>query len=374
MSHTTIWYESDRAMEYFQSAVSLHSHTLHSRESLGFIYHLAAKFETIYVALRLAESTYHKLHGRNLDLDRAWWTPPLAARDAWQLETDHIETLGLNALVSITDHDNIEAPRMLRVLSDCRSTPISVEWTVPFRPTFVHFGVHNLAADRAREIMLELAAYTAQPCETRLGELLEWLTGDLQTLLVFNHPCWDEKGVGNDSHRAVACELLRRYRPYLHALEFNGLRSWRENRSAIELAREFDKPVISGGDRHGLEPNTILNWTNARTFAEFAGEIREGWSKVLVTNQYAEPYLARVLQTIEDVLADHENHGKGWRHWSDRVFYLCDDGVERSFAELWGGHEPLAAKVVGQGINMLRLAGVRHVFRAAFAKREENAL
>ena len=122
--------------------------------------------------------------------------------------------------------------------------------------------------------MQQLAAFTASPSETRLGELLEWLSGDLQTLVVFNHPCWDEKGVGNELHRTVVCELLRRYRPYLNALELNGLRSWRENRDAIDLGREFEMPVISGGDRHGLEPNTVLNLTNARTFAEFAVFVR----------------------------------------------------------------------------------------------------
>jgi len=48
-------------------------------------------------------------------------------------------------------------------------------------------------------------------------------------------------------------------------LEINGLRPWSENRMAIDFAGECGKPVISGGDRHALEANTVLNLTNAAT-------------------------------------------------------------------------------------------------------------
>jgi len=157
-------------------------------------------------------------------------------------------------------------------------------------------------------------------------------------------------------------------------LELNGMRPWRENREVIALAREFGKPAISGGDRHGLEPNTLLNLTNASTFAEFADEVRSGWSDVLITNQYTESFFLRMLQNIEDILATHENHGKGWRRWDDRVFYLCDDGGTRSLAELWGSNVPLAAQIFVGGVHMLARPGVRQVFRATFAGREEVAL
>ena len=52
------------------------------------------------------------VHGSSLDLSRAWWTPPTAPHEAWALERRHIEDrFGRHALVSLTDHNEIEAPR-----------------------------------------------------------------------------------------------------------------------------------------------------------------------------------------------------------------------------------------------------------------------
>ena len=43
---------------------------------------------------------------------------------------------------------------------------------------------------------------------------------------------------------------------------------------AMELAEEFQTTAVSGGDRHGTEPNAVLNLTNAGVFGEFAHEVR----------------------------------------------------------------------------------------------------
>jgi hypothetical protein len=73
------------------------------------------------------------------------------------VETSQIENqLGCRALVSLTDHDCIEAPLLLRVLDESSAAPISVEWTVPFHDTFFHLGVHNISRRRAHRIMKEL--------------------------------------------------------------------------------------------------------------------------------------------------------------------------------------------------------------------------
>ena len=56
--------------------------------------------------------------------------PPL---HAWKLEKSQIENiLGNEALVSLTDHDNIDAGLHLSVLDETRHCPLSVEWTVPY--------------------------------------------------------------------------------------------------------------------------------------------------------------------------------------------------------------------------------------------------
>jgi hypothetical protein len=94
----------------FRTAVSLHSHTLHSRESLDFIGRATADTPWLSGAIRKQMEKYRALKGRDVDLSRAWWTPPLSALQAWRLEKSQIEnSLGLDALVSLTDHDNIDA-------------------------------------------------------------------------------------------------------------------------------------------------------------------------------------------------------------------------------------------------------------------------
>jgi hypothetical protein len=369
-----IHFEQDlRASAEFRTGASLHGHTLHSQEKLDFIYRLARQITPIRFALEHGEAHYRRVHGSSLDLSRAWWTPPLSAYDAWALETRHLAGhFGLQPLVSLSDHDNIDAPILLQHREECRPAPVSVEWTVPFGGTFFHLGVHNLPVDKARATMAELAAFTAQTSEVALADLLRTLTAQRDTLIVFNHPNWDENKIGEEAHRAAARQFSATYKPYLHAFELNGLRPWSENRTVVDLARHFGKPVISGGDRHGLEPNTILNLTNASSFPEFVGEIRDGYSHVLLTKQYMEPLAMRILQNVEDVLRDYDQHLYG-KHWSDRAFYLCDDGAARPFSALWG-QEPVAVRIFTRGVNLLRHPQFKNAFRMAFAKREEVVL
>ncbi len=371
MNYTNIRFDF-KAAQRFRTAVSLHGHTLYSREKLDFIYPLAKKIPPVRAALERGEARYRAVHGTGLDLSRAWWTPPCAPHDAWTLETNHIRNrFGLDAHVSLTDHDDIEAPITLRVLEECRNVPISVEWTVPYGGTFFHLGVHNLVPEHARETMADLAAFTDRPSEARLYDLLASLAACRETLIVFNHPHWDEKGIGGPTHRAVARRFADTHHRFIHAFELNGLRPWKENRTVFELAKLFDRPLISGGDRHTLEANTILNLTNAATFPEFVEEIREGFSDVLISRQYLEPFPLRILQSLEDILTDHDQHALGWRHWTDRAFFLCDDGVTRSFAECWEHGEPFAVRLFVQGFHLLRHPHLKQAFRLALARQEE---
>ena len=82
---------------------------------------------------------------------------------------------------------------------------------------------------------------------------------------------WDEKGVRTEMHRTAVLELLGECGEHIDALELNGLRPWSENRQAILLGQTWSKPLISGGDRHAIEPNAVLNLSKALTFSEFAG-------------------------------------------------------------------------------------------------------
>jgi hypothetical protein len=266
--------------EAFRTGVSLHSHTLHSREPLDFLYQAASHSWILRQLLVRAERQYEAFHGTRLDLSRGWWTPPLAPLDAYTVEFDQIKHLGLTPLVSLTDHDNIEAPTSLQAIDATRAVPISIEWTVPVLNTFFHLGIHSLPPLRARSIVRQMREFTNRPNAAALKDILAALHAAPGTLIVLNHPLWDEKGVGVDAHRAALLELLRGCREYIHAMELNGLRPWHENRQAIRLAETWMKPIISGGDRHALEPNVTINLTRAAHFGEFAAQIRSGHSDV----------------------------------------------------------------------------------------------
>jgi len=364
----------DAPTKSFRTGVSLHSHTLHSLERLDFIYRAAAGVPVLAAAIRRGERQYAKNHRIPLDLSRGWWTPPLGPHEAWMVEKTQIEQFDLDALVSLRDHDDIEAPVQLQLLDECRQVPASVEWTVPYRSTFFHLGVHNLPALQARALFGEMLRYREEPRPESLREILNEICAAPGSLVVWNHPLWDEKGVGQATHNADADEFLRTHKQYLHALELNGLRPWRENRDVAVLATAVEKPVISGGDRHASEPNAVLNVTNASTFSEFADEVREGWSDVLIMRHYREPFGLRIFQNMVDVLRPQEHHAKGWRLWSDRVFYRCHDDQIHSLTELFSEKEPAPVVLFVGAMRLLSGPPFQRILRELFPATEEVTL
>src|SRR5262249_51414241 len=159
------------AAKHYRSAVSLHGHTNHSKEGLYFIAEFAAKHTWLRRALAKQEKRAQDISAIKVDFWKAYWTPPLTPLVAFHLERKQIETvLGLSSMISLTDHDSIEAPMLLRVVPEARRIPVSMEWTVPFRNTTLHLGLHNLPSGQAESIVAELHQYTKdpQPQEKRL--------------------------------------------------------------------------------------------------------------------------------------------------------------------------------------------------------------
>jgi hypothetical protein len=379
MNRSSIYlaWNAGEALNGFRTGVSLHSHTSHSRETLDFIPRFLAAVPAGTALLRRYETRYRRLHGRELNYYDAWWTPPLGPKEALGLERAQIESLGLHGLVSLSDHDNIEAPLLLSVLSDGRQTPLSVEWTVPWRGTIFHLGIHHIHPRKALAKMAAMAQFTANPLESELGGLLEWLAEDRETLVVFNHPYWDEKGKGQAQHDRMAEEFLVHYRPFLHALELNGLRPWKENRRVLARAAAADLPSISGGDRHTCEPNALLNVTRAATFAEFVDEVRvDGRSTVLVMPQYRESMVGRILAGIGDVMRDNDSHTHGWTKWSDRVFYRrAEDGEAAPLGSAFaGGRLPLLIQVFVAAVRVLEHRQVQAAMRQFLQPAQEWSL
>lgn len=368
------WTEHGIATE-FRTGVSLHSHTSHSKESLDFIYRAARHSGLLRWTIRRGEESYRESHnGANLDFARGWWTPPLGPADAHAVESAQLTQMELSPIVSLTDHDDIEAPMSLQAVDASRCIPVSVEWTVPFRGTVFHIGVHNLPPFEARAIMKRLAEFTANPAEHQLRDIYTDLHSDPGCLIVFNHPMWDEMGVGAAAHIRAVQGMLGEYGSFLDAVEINGLRPWKENLQAIRLGREWSKPVISGGDRHAVEPNATLNLSNAATFAEFAGEVREGYSQVLITSHYQYSYGLRIFQNMLDVFRFYENHSYGWKHWADRVFYTQEDGVVASLTQIWGNRPPAAVGIFAGAMQFAGRPSIRQAMRSSMFGREEVAL
>jgi hypothetical protein len=334
----------------FQTAVSLHSHTMHSKESTSFVERLTrhSKWFNAFINNQLRRySTRPDETSLAQEVRRMWWTSPLSANQAYQVEKRQIvERLGVNPIVSISDHDNIDAPVKLQTLADNTVAPISVEWTTPYRETYFHMGIHNLRPQWAREMMVRMEAFTANPSVDALTELFHELHGHRDVLIVLNHPFWDQPGLGGEQHDRILRQFTDQYREVLHAFEINGLRSWTENRRTLRMANEVGIPIISGGDRHGREPNAVLNLTNAATFGELVEEIRGGYSQLLVMPQFHDPLAVRILHGLWDVLEDHPEHAEGRVRWSQRVYRLCYDGHVRSFDHFFRNGEPFLMRQI----------------------------
>lgn len=327
-----IWNAPGVAQKY-QSAVSLHSHTNQSKEGLGFILEFAQKWPLLQWAL---EHQY-KRSRVPVDLTKAHWTPPLSPTLALEVERNQIENvLGLTGLVALTDHDNIEA-RSLLTVEEVREMPFSFEWTVPFRESIFHLGIHNLPAHRAHEIVADLVAYTQNPASANPMDIIAMLDGLPEVLVVFNHPLWDLCGLGRQRYPQVLDQFLQGNVQFLHAFEVNAMRSWKENEAVILLAERWQRLIVSGGDRHGCEPSGALNLTRAQSFSEFVNEIREKQcSHLLFMPQYAESRCMRTIQTLLDVIREYPEYPVGSQRWDGRVFHPDHiTNIDRPVSAFW---------------------------------------
>ncbi|HNY42249.1 MAG TPA: hypothetical protein PKJ41_17730 [Bryobacteraceae bacterium] len=344
----------------FRAAVSLHSHTWHSREPLDFIQRVLSRAP---LASRLVNGASSLLAVGHSDLSRCFWRPPVLPDQALHLESSQIESLGLAPLVSITDHDDINAG--LELLAAGLDVPISLEWSVPWGPTSFHIGVHHLSPAHAPAIASALAEFATRPRRRKLRELLEWLGGMPHSLLVLNHPFDNEERTTARIHQYLLSEFLGLHRSQLHALELNGLRRMKENREVACLAGQIGLPLVSGGDRHCFEPSANLNLTRAETFDAFAGEIRSGApSEILFMPQYGEPIALRILQTVMEAIGYHPDLA-GAARWTDRTFYFDEYGFTRSLASLWTAEAAAVLKCIIETARLLAHPAVLAPLRSA---------
>jgi len=367
-----LWREPEAA-KGFATGVSLHSHTNQSKETLDFISELSKDWGFLQPVMRWAERRSVRMTGISPDYARSYWTPPLTPSLAFDLERRQIEDkLQIQGLVSITDHDDIQAPMLLRTVAASRHIPVSVEWTVPFGVTAFHLGIHNLPSATGSRWMERLAAFTAMPVETRAPKLLTETLAELDelpgVLIVFNHPLWDLYRVGMEKHEVLVNDFLAVNGQYVHALELNGLRDWKENRETATLAGKWNQLVISGGDRHGIEPNANVNLTRAGSFNEFVHEVRrERQSHVLFMPQYAEPWKHRILQSTLAAIRNYPDFPEGSRLWDERVYHPDANGVIRPLSTLWStGKAPAICLAALSVVRMMGAGPVSNGLRMAW--------
>lgn len=352
----------------FTTGVSLHCHTLRSKEMLDFIPHYATQIPFVSGIYRREVRRYESKHGQSPDLSLGYWEPPLTGSQVFESERASIRSLGLDSMVSITDHDTIQENLELPSNVPTSVAPISMEWTVRYGEAYFHLGIHNLAKEDAKTISAKLLAHTfdtSPPNNARLNELFSLLNENPQTLIVLNHPFWDIETIGQTDHDKALENFVREFGEYLHAIEINGFRPWDENRLAMLLAEEMNLPIVSGGDRHCLSPNTIINISQCVSFGDFVEEIRiDKTSHIVVLPEYLRPLLFRQIRTITDVLGHYPDFPETRSSWPQRIYFDYGEGrgVE-SLSSRWKERTPIGYQCAIQVIRMLGRNALLPVYR-----------
>src|SRR5262249_717379 len=156
MTRMIRFWQDPVAVGRYQSGVCLHGHTLHSEECLSFL-------PRVLHHVPGAGAITARYQRAGVDFSRAYWTPPLTPPDALEVESQPIRKLGLRPLISLTDHDNIEAGMAIQPKANRSETPISVEWTVPFGRTILHLGVHHIPPGFEAAWLAAMKAHTLSP-------------------------------------------------------------------------------------------------------------------------------------------------------------------------------------------------------------------
>jgi len=367
LSNVSFLWRNAECTRPFRTGVCLHGHTMHSEECLSFLPRYLHRIPGVSQVV----SRYQRGPRPAVDFSRAYWTPPLSPASALHLEREQVTELGLHPLVSLTDHDNIEAGVTLQETEDADEVPVSVEWTVPYGGSIFHLGIHNLPPATARSWMSAMTMYTAAQDEGSLRDILCSLAEIPQVLVVLNHPFWLEEGIEKDVHQPALDRFLREHVDCLHAFELNGTRRWDENLAVMELARAHSRPVVSGGDRHACEPAACLNLTNSHSFSQFASEVKDGYSPVVFLPHYRQPMAFRILEATCEILKRYPEF-PGRERWIDRVFYRTEDGTAQSLAMLWRNREPWVVVPLSGTLQFLATARVRMALRLLMSRQVES--
>jgi predicted metal-dependent phosphoesterase TrpH len=167
-------------------------------------------------------------------------------------------------LVTVTDHDSIEAAEQLRRYPDFFLSE-EVSATTP-DSTEIHVGVYDIQEHHHIEI---------QRRRTNLPALCAYL-GEQQLFFTINHIYSSLTG------RRTEADFARFARDFQGVEALNGQIPELNNRRAGELAEGWGKPVIGGSDAHTLESlgRTYTQVGRAYSKQEFMDGLRLGQASV----------------------------------------------------------------------------------------------
>jgi predicted metal-dependent phosphoesterase TrpH len=279
-----IYRECPRPHSEFGYAVSLHNHSCHSVEKLAALNHVVKK-----AYMRPLSGTLQRSFGlggvSNLNYAEITFNPPYTPEDVYQMEAAAAAKWGYDGVhFTITDHDEFAGSlALLRERTDLNGRiAVSEELSLWFQGHLFHLGVCHLPENGIEETHTKIQAAAR---ERRYDELFERLAAS-GCLVVFNHPLlpW-----GPEAKIIPATELLSRYGWAIHALEVNGMRPREENDRVLELAKQWHKPVVGGGDSHLLVASSVISLSRAATFKDFVDEVKGGYAVPFVTPDYFAP-------------------------------------------------------------------------------------
>ncbi len=268
----------------FGHAVSLHNHSCHSVEKLSALNHVV-KRRFMRPLSGILQNSFGLGGIPDLNYAEVTFNPPYSPEDVYRMEAAAAVKWGFDGVhLAITDHDEFAGSlALMRGRPDLNGRiAISEELSLWFHGHLFHLGVCHLPENGAAATHAQIQAAARGG---RYDELFETLAAS-GCLVILNHPlvAW-----APGARTIPASELLSRYGWAIHALEVNGMRAREENDRVLELARQWHKPVVGGGDSHLLVASSVLSLSRAATFKDFIAEVKEGHAVPFVTPDYFAP-------------------------------------------------------------------------------------
>ncbi len=268
----------------FGYAVSLHNHSCHSVEKLAAL-NQVVKLGFMRPLSGVLRSSFGLGSVPDLNYAEITFNPPYAPEDVYQIEAAAAAHWGFNGVhLAITDHDEFAGSlALLRGRPDLNGRiALSEELSLWYQGHLFHLGVSGMPESAVDETHSRIQAAALGG---RYDELFETLAAS-GCLVVLNHPLifW-----GRGPETIPITDLLTRYGWAIHALEVNGMRRREENDRVLELARQWRKPVVGGGDSHLLVASSVISLSRAATFKDFIAEVKDGHAVPFVTPDYFAP-------------------------------------------------------------------------------------